>query len=111
MRVKTCAHADLHKSTKTEGKSRSTVMGGRGKAKDLEENWFGCCKRGRNGLHKSPLPWVNNSTSSEHFISLKCSSLLALYLYATEEDILVLGMKWKVPLSVNMDGSRSPFSL
>ena len=54
-------------------------------------------------------PWVNHSTFSEHFISLKCSSLLALYLYATEEDILVLRMKWKVPLSVNMDGSRSPF--
>ena len=53
-------------------------------------------------------PWVNNSTFSEHFISLKCSSLV-LYLYATEEDILVLRMKWKVPLSVNMDGSRSPF--
>ena len=34
----------------------------------------------------------------------KCPSL-----YVTEEDILVLRMKWKVPLSVNMDGSRSPF--
>ena len=103
MRAKTRAHADLHKSTKTDG----SAMGGREKAKDLEEDWFGCCKRGRNGLHESH----NYSTFSEHFISLKCSSLPALYLYATEEDILVLRMKWKVPLSVNMDGSRSPFSL
>ena len=64
------------------------------------------CKRGAMGF-TSP-PWVNHSTFSEHFISLKCSSL-ALYLYATEEDILVLRMKWKVPLSVNIGRSRSPF--